>query len=134
MANLGTISVVVDKYKTGSSIPKAQTGAAVVTRDSTAYGFGLAPWDETGNIFRQAGTAQIAGTVSQSGVPVPHCMVRLYYRPTGALIASALTSASGSFAFKDLAVSSTKKYLAVAFSPDGGVQYNAIVFDLLTPA
>lgn len=76
---------------------------------------------------------KIAGVVLEGATPVPACTVRLYDRPTGALLSSEVTGVYGNFLFSGLDETLTANYFVVAFDPIGGVQYNAIVFDYLTP-
>lgn len=72
-----------------------------------------------------------AGSVLVSGTPVPYATVRLYYRLTGVLIASAKASAAGTFQFDGIPTASSE-YFIIAFDPDGGVLYNAAIFDRIT--
>jgi hypothetical protein len=76
---------------------------------------------------------KIAGVVLEGATPVPSCTVRLYDRPTGSLLSSEVTGVYGNFLFSGLDETLTANYFVVAFDPIGGVQYNAIVFDYLTP-
>ena len=76
---------------------------------------------------------KIAGVVLEGATPVPSCTVRLYDRPTGALLSSEVTGVHGNFLFSGLDETLTTNYFVVAFDPDGGTQYNAIVFDRLSP-
>lgn len=81
----------------------------------------------------------MSGTVTDISVPVANVVVRCYYRPTGQLIQTAGTNASGVFTFTNLDPTDTQNYFVVAFEPNSrdagwsGNQYNAVIFDLLTP-
>jgi hypothetical protein len=80
-----------------------------------------------------AGTGQLAGTVSENAAVIERCVVRLYCRSSGALIATALTSPQGLFSFDELESADAENYFVVAFDPASGVPYNALIFDRLTP-
>ena len=75
----------------------------------------------------------ISGTVTENSVPVPRCIVKLYFRSTGDYIEQQITSAAGTFTFTGISTAETNGFFVVALDPDGGVQYNAIIFDRLTP-
>lgn len=68
------------------------------------------------------------GSVLAEGTPVPYAQVRLYYRPTGAQIASMRASATGAFRFDGLP-GAVSEYYVLAFDPDGGLMYNLAAFD-----
>jgi len=75
----------------------------------------------------------ISGGVTEMGVPLLRCTVRLYFRPTGAFIKSTLTDASGAYSFPGLDPAEVGNFCAVVFDPAGGASYNALIFDKLTP-
>lgn len=75
----------------------------------------------------------ISGTVTELGAAVARCLVRLYFRPTGALVKTALTSAAGAYTFAGLDPAEAGNFTVVVLDPTGGVSYNAIVLDKLTP-
>lgn len=75
----------------------------------------------------------LSGTVGELGPGLSRCFVRCYYRPTGQLIKTVLTAADGTFNVDGLDPTDTAGYFAVAFDPVGGTQYNALIFDRLTP-
>jgi hypothetical protein len=74
----------------------------------------------------------LSGTVTESTVPVPNARVLLLWRPLGLLIGSKRTDSNGQFSFNRLDKASAQ-YAVMALDPDGGILYNAIVFDRLTP-
>lgn len=84
-------------------------------------------------------TGGLTGTVTDNNVSVSGVVVRCYYRPTGQLIQTTTTNASGIFTFPYLDPNDTQNYFIVAFEPTSrdtgwdGNQYNAVIFDLLTP-
>lgn len=78
---------------------------------------------------------KIEGQVLQrdeSGVDTPLylCRVRLYYRVSGAMIATTITAADGSFRFVDL-MPGAGAYYVVAFDPEGAPVQNALIYDRL---
>ena len=76
---------------------------------------------------------KIAGTVREGATPVAACTVRLYDRTTGALISSQSTGTYGEFLFSALDETQTENFFVVALDPAGGTQYNAMIYDRLTP-
>lgn len=74
----------------------------------------------------------LSGAVKEAGVAVPYAVVRLYYRPNGILIDQALCDASGLFSFSGIE-EGVSDYYVIALDPDGGTQYNAVIFDRLSP-
>lgn len=85
------------------------------------------------NITKTRGSYTLAGIVTENNTILQNIMVRLYDRKTGHLVSSQLTSVYGSFIFRNLKLEASN-YFVVAFdnlnnSPD----YNALIFDLLTP-
>lgn len=76
---------------------------------------------------------KIAGTVREGATPVAACTVRLYDRTTGNLISSQSTGAYGEFLFSALDETQTENFFVVALDPAGGTQYNAMIYDRLTP-
>jgi len=75
---------------------------------------------------------KIAGVVLEGVTPQVGSTVRLYDRATGALINSQTTNQWGAFLFDTLDETLSVGYFVVAFDPDGGTQYNALVYDRLT--
>ena len=78
----------------------------------------------------------ITGEVKENGVALPYCTVCIYYRQNGFLIARTKTDANGEFTFYDLdptplADADDARYFIVALDPNGGVLYNAQIFDRL---
>lgn len=77
------------------------------------------------------GAGSLSGTVKdETGANIQR-RVLLFERESRRLVRSA-DSASGAFAFSSL--STSRQFFAIAFDDDAGVQYNALIFDLLTPA
>lgn len=77
-------------------------------------------------------TGALSGVVTVDGAPVPHCTVRLYYRPNGLLIDAVRAGADGAFTFTGLEAGQSLYYV-VAFDPDGGTVYNARILDRVAP-
>lgn len=77
-------------------------------------------------------TGTLSGLVTEGGTGVPFCVVRLYYRPTGQMIAQTHSDSGGLFTFTGLQVG-VADYYVLALDPDGGTQYNAVIFDRLSP-
>jgi hypothetical protein len=77
-------------------------------------------------------TGRVSGTVMENSVAVGGAIVRLYRRETGTLIDAVRTDTDGHFTFY-LLDPSISNYYVVALDPDSGVQYNAKIFDRLTP-
>lgn len=75
---------------------------------------------------------KIAGVVKEGAAPIPAAQVALYYRPNKRLVASQRANQWGVFLFQDLDQTEIDNYFVVAFDPDGGTQYNALVYDRLT--
>lgn len=80
-----------------------------------------------------AGVGYLAGVTKENGTLLPNCLVRLYDRVTGQPVASATSNGSGAVFFDNVDPNRVEQFFAVAFDIAGGVQYNAIVYDLLTP-
>lgn len=112
----------------GASVPTARS-ANFPTRSLPVKWYG-----EGGAVeVAKSAAAHLSGVVMDSGTAVPYAAVRLYYRPTGVLIARARTDASGYFIFRGLDQADTGNFQVVALDPEGGTQYNALVLDRLTP-
>jgi hypothetical protein len=69
----------------------------------------------------------ISGQVQEEGLPVAGKLVRLYYRPTGALIANAISDATGRYTFRGLEPSANV-YVITAFN-QAPLQYDAVIHD-----
>lgn len=76
-------------------------------------------------------TGSITGSVTVLGVLAADILVLLYERDSFRPLRSTRTNAAGVFTFSELYPGI--KYFAIAFDPDGGTQYNAIIFDKITP-
>lgn len=74
----------------------------------------------------------LLGSVHEAGVPVPNCVVRVYERKSGAMVAEVRTDAAGLFAVPGVRKGSDDHY-AIALDPDGGALYNALIFDRVIP-
>jgi hypothetical protein len=73
----------------------------------------------------------ITGYTKKDGIAIGNIVVRLYYRPTGTLIRSVRSDASGYFEFSDLALpKSSSDFYVVALIDEA---YNAEAADKLTP-
>lgn len=77
-------------------------------------------------------TGTLSGFVTEGGTPVNRCLVSCYWRDNGNLVARVLSDSAGAFSFLYLD-KSVPGYYIVAQDPPGGTQYNAKVFDYLTP-
>lgn len=75
-----------------------------------------------------------SGTVTENGSAVSFARVFVFHRKTGICTTATWTDASGNFAATGLDDLDSLNYFVVALDPDGGTQYNAIIFDRLTPA
>lgn len=135
MADLGTVGIRAPLALTRSDLPLSSAASGAITARKEPikfYALWMPFWVTTPPLINGTGDATIGGAVTDAGSPVSHCMVRLYYRPTGTLIRSVFTDTSGLFSFTGLNAADTQNYFAVAFDPEGGVQYNAIIFDRLS--
>lgn len=83
--------------------------------------------------FKRPNNGVISGIVTEDGDPVPHCLVRLYDRATGLLMESTFSDGLGLFSFTGYDQTIPNAFFAVAFDPAGGVNYNALIFDRITP-
>lgn len=84
-------------------------------------------------LLRYRADGVLAGTVTENGTPIPYALVAVYYRPTMQLITAARCDASGNFSVPRLDPADTQAYFVVAFDPDGGTLYNALIYDRVTP-
>lgn len=141
MANLGTLQtkldprhVTVKSFAVGSG---AVTGKPVVhpallkRRVPSWKRDGMLP--NAGLVGSPAASGVLSGAVTTLTVPTARIQVRLYYRPNGFYIDSTLSAADGTFSFSQIDSLDAGNYFVLAFDDESGVQYNAIVFDRLTP-
>lgn len=77
-------------------------------------------------------SGEVRGTVLSGSTPVSGVRVDLYHRNTAMCIGTTTTNAFGEFVFQTLPTI-TESLFAIAFDPDGGDTYNALIFDKLTP-
>lgn len=77
-------------------------------------------------------TGTLSGKVQVEGVDAPYINVRLYYRPTGQMIKQMYTDVNGEWSFDGLETGSNDYYV-LAIDPDGGTQYNVVVYDRVEP-
>jgi hypothetical protein len=75
----------------------------------------------------------IGGTVTENGTPLQHCLVRVMWRKTGAVIASTRTGADGSWQIGGFDSTRTGDYVVWILDPAGGVVYNDAVYALIAP-
>lgn len=131
-------------FDRGYSVPSWWTGSAAsnpkVLSDGKAVDrVTLVPyWEATSSWFPVPVTGTLYGVVLENGVPVPYAKVYLYFRRTGERISTTLTNPDGSFSFIGLdpttpADPDQGKYFIVALDPDGGVRYNALIYDRVVP-
>lgn len=98
-------------------------------------GLYVAPWDAQG--ARTDGI--IFGVVQENGNPLSRASVACYFRANMQLIGRALTNSLGEFEFRGLdptapANPDDGKYFVVALDPNGGIRYNALIFDRVVPS
>lgn len=77
-------------------------------------------------------SGSISGVATISGTPVPRCLMRLYWRPSGQMIAQAFCNGSGAYSFSGL-TASLAQYYVVGVDPDGGTIYNSLILDRIAP-
>jgi hypothetical protein len=129
MADLGAVGVAVQKVWRRVVAAHASPPSARATSPSKrTY---VVFWDGFSRVSTSTAGA-LTGVVEESGTPIARAMVRVYHRPSGALIRSVLTESDGSFSLPGLDPTDTQNYFAIAFDPTGGTQYNALIFDRLT--
>jgi hypothetical protein len=88
---------------------------------------------KAGLVGEPPATGILSGAVTTLDAPTERIIVRAYYRPNGFYIDATLTTSDGLFSFPQLDTSDAGNYFVIAFDNDSGVQYNAIIFDRLTP-
>lgn len=76
---------------------------------------------------------RIAGVVTDGVNPLAGALARLYYRPTGLLLMSAVSNALGEFEFLGVSTLKAERYYVVVFDKDGAPVLNAQIFDYVTP-
>ena len=132
MANLGTIGTYNSQSaRMAGFTPTSSTirfpSPLAAARFVSAYRFAtMAEWGAAD------ATGSLSGSVTADTTPVVGARVCCYWRPSGAFVASVLTNAQGAFVIP-LLDKASNEYAVVAYDPTGGVQYNAKVFDYLTP-
>jgi hypothetical protein len=129
MADLGAIAVSYPALRrqvlVTHAVPPAAFASQATRRTYVVF------WDGVASLSTDS-TGSLSGVVEEAATPLSRCMVRVYYRPTGTLIRSAVTEADGSFELPGLNPGDVQNYFVVAFDPAGGTQYNALIFDRLT--
>lgn len=97
-------------------------------------------WDTRPGVqwFNVPTNGAISGTVEEETSPGVYAAkagitVRLYWRPTGQLIATTTSDGSGLFSFSGLDPTATALYFTLAFDDTAGTVYNIVPADLLTP-
>lgn len=85
---------------------------------------------ESGRIS-DAFDGRINGTVLEGDEVLAGVVVRCFHRNTGIHAGSTVTAMDGTFSIDRL--ESTEQYYCLAFDPAGGVNYNALIYDQLTP-
>lgn len=116
------------------SIPLGLTLNLAPVSHSSSFARPLPVWTYTTNaaLLTTPVSGVLSGVVTEGATPVAYATVRLYWRLTGDLIAQARCTSSGTFSFTQLDPT-TNNYYVIALDPDPGVQYNALIFDRLTP-
>lgn len=79
-----------------------------------------------------AQNGSITGTVQENGVAVKGALITLHWRSSMACIGRTWSAADGSFSFTNLDPG-LSGYVIICQDPDGGTQYNDIIYSLLTP-
>lgn len=77
-------------------------------------------------------TGVVNGTALVGTAPVPGAEVWLFHRTSRMPVRRTITNANGEFTFTNL-YKAASAYFAVAFDPDSGEAFNALIFDKLTP-
>lgn len=94
----------------------------------------LAWWMPSAQMFAPIDRV-IDGVVREGDGPsapiVARCEMRLLHRASSTFIARTQTDISGYFLFRDVPYE-LYGYTVIALDPDGGVMYNAVIFDRLT--
>lgn len=76
---------------------------------------------------------RIYGQVLEDGAPIV-AMVRAYLRSSGAFVAEEWSSTSGEFVFSAYPeFDDGIEFYVIALDPDGGSEYNALIFDRVVP-
>jgi hypothetical protein len=71
----------------------------------------------------------MSGTVTENGLPVANAVVMAFERFNGLCVARVYSKADGTFVLPTVFTKSDRHYFVVAFDPEGGVSYNALVYD-----
>ena len=134
MAELGVLSTLIDD--TDLDIIGIQVRGPVVTGTEidtiSDFSRRVPVWRDPSVSGWLPATGVIAGAVTENSVAVPGCMVGLYHRPSGHLVDRTRTDASGLYSFTGLEQDDGGNYFVVAHDLEGGVIYNALIFDRLT--
>lgn len=75
-------------------------------------------------------TGSISGQVQEQTIPVAGRLVKLYYKPTGDIIASTYSDINGNYSFAGLEPNATK-YVVAAYN-NIPLQYDAVIHDNIT--
>jgi hypothetical protein len=111
------------------TVPSWPSSVSLVISAPSRKGRDIATWAYSSSYLVPT-NGTISGTVSEVGTPIPNCVVCIYYRPNGLLIARTKADAAGNFTFTGLDPTLVAgQYFVVALDPDGGVLYNALIFD-----
>lgn len=131
MADLGDIPVRLQKLKTAVwPTPYFEPAKSVWHRPALSepevhsvngmqYSFG-------------AGARQLSGTVAGNQTDFTQVVVRAYRRSTGKMAGEVHPAANGAFSIQvdgDL-----QQFYIIALDPVGGEEFNALIFDRITPA
>lgn len=137
MAALGAIAVCPRMDPSGPSLGTgaAQRAESTPTEPARSSTRALAWWQPAAQQVLSPIDRVIDGVVREGEGPeapvVARCEVRLFHRATSIFLARQQTDATGYFAFLDVPYEQ-EGYYVVAFDPDGGAVYNAVIFDRLT--
>lgn len=139
MADLGTISVHVhEPAKAFHGVGEFSAYSFPKHEIIPAFSSGIRGYSSLGTLLT-ANTTQslrdgtISGTVKENGVPIPFVPLLLIHRLAeyDPVLARGWSGPDGTFSFTGLEKSEV--YCVVALDLPGGVSYNAIIYDKLTP-
>lgn len=106
--------------------------ATLQGQDAGADSFPVAAQGDPESFLFTPRAGEIEVIVQEAGQPVRNAKVHIHKRSDGRLVARGFTDAAGLVTFTQLNQSSADYYV-VAFDPDGGTSYNALIYDRVTP-
>lgn len=140
MADLGTLTIS-DVSTPGRSFgldewaayTVASIGQIVPWRSNFLLGYSPGGTEYVTGASRPAFNGTISGTVKENGVIVPNARLMLISRKAdqGLVLAYGDSDVNGAFSFAGL--ETTEQYGVMVLDPAGGVSYNAMIYDKVTP-